>query len=199
MDENFAWFLGTSLNNESITEPSFISNCIKGNERHFIRGILDIKGSLSYRSGRNSLRVSINNESFDIVDWCSKTICKELKLEYKLPKYKEKDHIYIIEWEGRVANLIAWWLYHGSMEKCCLQRKYNYYKQYVLNNRDLTGEEELFYAISATKEDNRILPNINASLTLKWCHIIQALVKYNTVPIFKNKGKTKYYFLHVPV
>lgn len=172
---------------------------IKGFERHFIRGIVDGDGCMNYRKNRDSFRINIINEKENIVDWCSKTISYELKIKYKKPKFKEKDNIYIIEYEGRIANLISWWLYHGNIQNCCLERKYKYYKKYILNNEDVHGDDELLTAVKAKKADfKNISPNINASKTLEWCHMLQKQLSFNTIPVFHNKGKTKYYELYIP-
>ena len=170
------------------------------NYRHFIRGIVDGDGCLNYRHNRNTFRINIINEVLDIVEWCSEVISDTLGISYKTPKFKPQDNIYIIEWEGRTAQLVAWWLYHGDIDSCVLDRKLLYYRRYVLDGLDIDGEEEMLYAIGATKDGNRIYPNVNASITLKWCHIIQGLLynKYLTLPVHHSKGKTKYYFLYVP-
>lgn len=173
---------------------------IKGYERHFIRGLIDGDGCLYYRKNRgNGLMINFIDEKKEIVDWVNKTICKELNIKYKECTYKEKDHIYSISWEGKIGRLIAWWLYHGDIDNCKLERKYQYYKTYVLDNKSFDNyDKELIYAINTFIEDNKINMNVSSNLTLDWCKRLQKYLSFNTTPIFKNKGKTKYYFLHIP-
>jgi hypothetical protein len=172
---------------------------INGYERHLIRGIVDGDGCLSYRQKRNSFRFNIINQEKSIVEWCSQTISSNLNINYKEPKFKLQDNIYIIEWEGRIAQLIIWWLYHGNIEHMVLNRKHLFYKEKILQNKRFNDEEEEFlFAIGAKKQENTILPQIQASSTLVWCHIIQKQLQYKTQPIFSNKGQTKYYYLYIP-
>ena len=172
---------------------------VDGYERHLIRGIVDGDGCLSYRENRKSFRFNIINQNRQIIEWCSHAISRNLNIAYKEPKYKEKDHIYIIEWEGRIARLIIWWLYHGNIDNMVLDRKHLFYKEQILKNRKfLSKEEEFIFAIGAVKEKGKILPCIQAQSTLEWCHIIQKQLSYKTQPIFSNKGQTKYYYLYIP-
>lgn len=179
---------------------SEIPSDIVGYERHFIRGIVDGDGCLNYRPSRDSFRINIINEKLNIVQWCSQMIYEYLDIPYKEPKHVEYDHIYRIEYEGRVARLIAWWLYHGDIEKCVLKRKHEYYKHYVLRDNDsLDNDVTLLEATMCTYiDDNNITTNMPSYKTLEWCHRIQRQLSFNTVPVFHNKGKTKYYHLYIP-
>lgn len=138
-------------------------------ERHFIRGIVDGDGCMHYRQNRNSFKINIINEKKNIIEWCSNVISNSLLIPYKEPKFKKKDNIYIIEYEGRIANLIAWWLYHGDISNCRLERKYEYYKHYVLNDFIPSDyNNELLLACKFSYINNKhISPNINANKTLE--------------------------------
>lgn len=176
-----------------------IPDDIAGFERHFLRGICDGDGCLSYRKNRNSFRINLINQNKDIINWCSKVISEQLLIEYKEPKFKSRDNIYIVEWEGRIGKLIIWWLYHGDIQNMVLARKHNFYVEKILSKQIFSNPiEEFLYAVGATQEPGKILPNIDAGNTLKWCHIIQKQLPYTTTPIFSNKGQSKYYYLHVP-
>ena len=179
---------------------SEIPSDIQGYERHFIRGIVDGDGCLNYRPSRDTFRINIINEKLNIVQWCAQAITDNLGIPYKEPKHVEYDHIYKIEYEGRVGCLIAWWLYHGDIDNCVLKRKYDYYKHYVLHDIDsIDNDETLLEAVKCIYiNENHISPNINASKTLEWCHYIQRQLSFNTVPVFHNKGKIKYYELYIP-
>lgn len=170
---------------------------IDGYERHFIRGICDGDGCLNYRVNRNSFRINFINEHYEIVKWISNTLSDNLLIEYKEPKFKECDNLYIIEWEGKIARLIAWYLYHGSIDNCCLDRKKDYYKKYVLDDNDVSGNDEIVKALNLDILNDTMCMNVNASKTLNWCHIVKNIINLNVTPVPQNKGKTKYYALHI--
>lgn len=175
-----------------------VPNSIKDYERHFIRGIVDGDGNLYYRANRNSFSFSVINEHKNIIEWISKTLSENLMIPYKEPRHIPHDHIYEYRVEGNIAKLIAWWLYHGDIEDCRLERKYDYYNKYVLNNLCLYGDEELLKAVNASYiNDNHITTNVQSYKTLEWCHRLQGLLSFRTTPVFHNKGKTKYYQLYI--
>lgn len=179
-----------------------IPDNIIGFERHFIRGIVDGDGCLYHRKNRyQSNVINLINEEYDIMKWYSETISKSLLIPYKEPTYRERDHIYIVSYEGRIANLIIWWLYHGEISDCVLKRKYDLYKEYVLESNEdiLDYNKSLLIATKAQHiSHNHISPNIQSDKTLDWCHRLQKYLSFNTVPVFHNKGKTKYYELYIP-
>ena len=177
-----------------------IPNDIDGYERHFIRGLIDGDGTLSVRKNRyGSLRLGFIDEYQNIVEWTSNTICETLGLPQKNPRYVPQSHVWEIMWEGTVARLIAWWLYHGNIDACCLSRKRDKYLEQVLDGKTFsTDYEEMLYAAKAEPNGEKINFKLPFCSTLDWCHRIQKLLPFNTVPIFNNPGKRKYYNLYVP-
>ncbi len=173
---------------------------IKGFERHFIRGLFDGDGTLSTRKNRGTFRIGFIDEKENITQWVSDTITNALKLDYKKCRWVPQNNVYEVLWEGNIANLIAFWLYHGDIENCCLQRKLEKYKSDVLNNKTFDSlDEEMLYAAKAyINQENEVAFNVPGLQTLKWCHRVQNLLSYNTTPVFHNKGRRKYYHLHIP-
>lgn len=184
---------------------------IKGFERHYIRGLVDGDGCINYRPERNSFRVSLINESFEILDWVAWWYHKELGTPPKTP-IMHKDNIFDLRYEGKIGKLIAWYLYNGNIQDCCLQRKLDYYKQYFLSKKQISnGLEEFIIALNLEFKEDRLLMNTFSEDTLRWCHIIQKQfdklgIKSTPIPAqgyFKSgrgsRGKTKeYYQLYVP-
>lgn len=178
---------------------TIIPEDIEGYERHFIRGLIDGDGCLYYREKRKSFLIIFVDEYEHIVRWVADTICDALMLPKKNIRHIEKDHIYEIRWEGTIAQLIAYWLYHGDVEHCSLQRKLQKMYDCILNgNKSLTIDQGYIYAAKAYLDNNEIAFPTNAIRTLDWCHRLQKLLSFNTVPVFHNKGKRKYYRLYIP-
>lgn len=172
---------------------------IKGYERHFIRGLFDGDGTLSVRKRNNIFRIGFVNEYKNIVDWVIETIRCNTYIPDKQCRFVKQNNVWEVIWEGNIARIIAFWLYHGDINNCCLKRKLDKYKLSVLDNNIFESiEDEILYAAKAKKEDNWIKFNVPSNNTLKWCHIIQKLMPYNTIPVFKNPGKRKYYNLYIP-
>lgn len=176
-----------------------IPESIKGYERHFIRGLIDGDGCLYKRKNRNEFIIDFIDEYQNIVEWVNSAIASILHINKKKIVYRDYDHIYTLRYSSKEARLIAWWLYHGDIQHCCLQRKYDYYKHYVLDDKKFDDSDaELLYAIQGAKMLNMIVPNVMASKTLYWCHILQNVLSVKCNPICTNKGKTKYYYLYLP-
>lgn len=177
-----------------------IPNDINGFERHFIRGLVDGDGCLYYRQSRNSFVLTFINEYPQIVRWVTETICSQLKLPDKDIRHVEQDHIWSVGWEGNIARLIAFWLYSGDIEHCCLKRKLEKYRNVVLDNKTFSDiDEELLYATKSFIDDNNeIAFEVPGLQTLPWAHRLQNLLSFNTVPVFHNKGRRKYYHLYIP-
>lgn len=176
-----------------------IPSDITGYERHFIRGLIDGDGCLYKRKNRNEFVVNFIDEYYDIVEWVNTTISLLLGVNKKLITRKECDHVYTMTYSSKEARLVAWWLYHGDIDHCCLSRKLDYYKEHVLNYNIFNNQDdELIYAIQGSITNDSIIPNAMASKTLYWCHILQSLLSIKCNPICTNKGKTKYYYLHIP-
>lgn len=174
-------------------------NDIKGFERHFIRGVVDGDGCIHYREARNSIILNIVNPDKDSLQWIANTICNSLLIPYKEVKRIERDHLWVIKWEGNIAKLIVWWLYHGDINDCCLLRKYNKYKESILHNEEFKNyDEELLYAVNAQIENNQIGFNVPSLNSLNWAKRLQNLLSYKTQPVYHNPGKRKYYKLHIP-
>lgn len=171
---------------------------ILGFERHFIRGLIDGDGCLHYRKDRNSFRINIINQERSIIEWTSKALHEQLLIPLKEPKYKAKDHLYIVEWEGKVARFIAWYLYHGEIDGCVLDRKRAYYRESLQIEENMDYEEELFKAVNIKRIGKNLSMGVQHSLTLDWCKSIQRVLPYPTTPIPVNKGQRKYYELYIP-
>lgn len=166
--------------------------------RHFIRGLVDGDGCLNYRGTRESFRINIVNESYTILEKTSKIITNTFGIKEKLPR---KTKIYIIEWEGKIAKLIAWWLYRGDIDSMVLKRKKEYYLDKLkIDTKNNITEFLTATNISYTIKDKGIVLEMNVpnNISLNWCHIIQKILN-NGTPIPLNKGKTKYYGLYFPV
>lgn len=180
------------------------SEDIKGFERHFIRGLIDGDGTLStrYRKSNNqvSFRIGFIDEYEQITTWVADTICNTLLLPPKKPRWVPQSNVWEIIWEGNIARLIAFWLYHGDIENCCLDRKKGKYVSDVLNGQTFNNtDDELLYAVKAIwNNDGDIAFATQCTQTLPWCHRVQKLLSFNTQPVFHNPGKRKYYVLHVP-
>jgi len=174
---------------------------IKGYERHFIRGLFDGDGTLStrHRNGRDSFRIGFIDEVQEITQWVGDTITSALCLDKKVARWVSQNNVWEVLWEGNIARLIAYWLYHGDTEECCLSKKRQKYLTDVLNNQSFDScDDELLWAAKATKHADHIefaLPHLS---TLPWCKRVQNLLSYNTVPVFHNKGRRKYYNLYIP-
>lgn len=121
-------------------------------------------------------------------------------LPVKKARYNEKDHIYVVAWEGNTARLIAWWLYHGDIRHCSLDRKLDKYQQCVLDC--LSSENENINILRASKafidENDEIAFLVPSLQTLDWAKRLQHILSFNTVPVFHNKGRRKYYHLYIP-
>ena len=190
----------TDISNKYANIKSKIPEDINGFERHFIRGLFDGDGTLSKRKNRGTFRIGFIDEKENITQWVSDIITTTLKLDYKKCRWIPQSNVYEIMWEGNVAQLIAFWLYHGDIEHCCLQRKLEKYRSDVLDNKTFESiDEELLYASKAFIDDNGEIAFLVPGLqTLNWCHRLQSLLTYNTVPVFHNKGRRKYYHLYIP-
>lgn len=127
------------------------------------------------------IKFMINNSKYDYakeyieIKSKNKSTIKEMYLivnkELLLPIKDKNNFIY----KGKAARLIIWWLYL----------------------KDIITDEEFLKYIGASKIEDNIIPNVRADESLKWCHIIQKQLKMKTTPVFHNKGKTKYYMLHI--
>lgn len=173
---------------------------IVGFERHFIRGLFDGDGCLYYRASRDSFVMNFVDEVKEITQWVANTITTNLLLPQKQAKYRVKDHLWEIAWEGNTARLIAWWLYHGDISHCSLKRKLEKYQQCVLNC--LPSKNENINILRASKafidENDEIAFLVPSLQTLDWAKRLQHVLSFNTIPVFHNKGRRKYYHLYVP-
>lgn len=172
---------------------------IKDFERHFIRGVVDGDGCIHYRKARDSIILNITNADSKSLQWITDTITNKLLLPAKKIKPVIRDNTNVVKWEGNIAKLIVWWLYHGNIENCCLLRKYNKYKEAILHNKEFENyNEELLYAVNAQIEKNEIGFNVPSLNSLDWAKRLQSLLSYKTQPVFHNPGKRKYYKLYIP-
>lgn len=170
--------------------------------RHFIRGIIDGDGTIYVRPNRSSSASTLYlvNAEYDIMKWYSEFMSELFLVPFKEPRRIEKDHIWSVSWEGRIARLMTWYLYHGEIQSCVLDRKKQYYKDKILYGVECKNSfEELLVATNLSIEDNLIDMNIQASKSLDWCKRIQKVLgAENSTPIPVNKGVNKYYKLHIP-
>ena len=177
-----------------------IPDDISGFERHFIRGLFDGDGCLYHRVSRDSFVMNFVDENQNITQWVADIIAKALLLPKKDARYRPKDHLWEIAWEGNTARLIAWWLYHGDINHCVLDRKLKKYQECVLNC--LISENENINILRAAKafidENNEIAFKVPSLQTLDWAKRLQNVLSFNTIPVFHNKGRRKYYHLYVP-
>lgn len=179
---------------ERIPEKSIV-----GYERDFIRGLIDGDGTLSYRVNRKIFRIGYINEHKHIVQWVADTISKALLVPQRTARWVPQNNIWEILWEGNVARLIAYWLYHGNTSSCCLERKRKKYVDIVLNGISLTDNIDLIRAVKGTlDEKGEIAFRLPSTQSLVWCKRVQSLLSFNTVPLFHNKGRKKYYKLYIP-
>lgn len=174
---------------------------IVGFERHFIRGLVDGDGSICIRirKGTTTCRFSFINEYPQIVQWVTNTISTMIGIPLKSIRYVSQSHVWETQREGSYARIIAWWLYHGNIEHCCLERKRQKYLQEVADGKIFDSEDEaILYVAKAYTKDNAIHMNKPSMNTLTWCHILQKMLSFKTTPVFHNPGKRKYYLLHIP-
>ena len=172
---------------------------IKGYERHFIRGLIDGDGTLSVRKNRKTFRIGFIDQYEQIVEWVTNFLVDKLGLPEKRYRYVPQSHVWEVMWEGTIAKLISWYLYHGDIEECCLKRKHEKYKESVLNGEEFENiYDEMMFSINAGVQDNWIKFQQKSSNTLKWCHMLQKILPYKTTPVFKNPGSRKYYNLYIP-
>lgn len=173
---------------------------IKGFERHYLRGLVDGDGCLHYRQNRKTLSVIFVNEKYEIVDGFTTILSNLLGIEKKEPNFVPKDNLYRVSWEGKIARLIAWYLYHGDIDDCVLQRKLDYFNEYVNKGIGLDG---FIKTINLDIKQQHILPKTSSADSLYWCKILQKCLKtffnINTTPIPVNKGTKKYYELYVSI
>ena len=189
------------INEYSNIKKQIPEDKIKGYERHFIRGLIDGDGTLSCRKDRNTFRLGFVNQVENITQWVTKTICEKLNLPSKNPRWSKQNNLWEVLWEGNIARLIAWWLYHGNVQHCSLQRKLDKYKSVILQNQSYNNyDDELIKAVNAFYDENNEIAFVTpGNQTLDWCKRLQKLLTFNAVPVFHNKGKRKYYHLYIPV
>lgn len=175
--------------------------------RHYIRGLVDGDGCLNYRFDRRQFRINIVNENYDILLYASKEISLALSCDLKTPKWKQQDNLYMIEWEGKIARLISWWLYHGDIQSCVLKRKLDYYTEFVLCDiKSLGRPDEVLMAIGdrgqylINKHGDGVLVSMNTDSknSLTWSKRMSKIIKRST-PVPVNSGKIKYYSLYIPI
>lgn len=175
--------------------------------KHYLRGLIDGDGCLNYRSNRKSVRINLTNASYNVVNFFAKIVSDKFDIPYKTPIFKTCDNLYIIEWEGKIAKLIAWWLYHGNISECVLKRKLDYYVNFVLCDHSAHNRnDELLVAIGNDgeyklhKHNDGIAVSLltDSSKSLEWAKRISKLIPHST-PIPVNAGQNKYYSLYIPV
>lgn len=168
--------------------------------RHFMRGLVDGDGTIHVRKNRNnSPRFRMINQVYEIIEWFSQTLSDLLEIPYKEPRWRHQDNLWEIEWEGRVAKLIAWFLYHGDIENCCLDRKKEYYLERFVKGRDLNPLQEFIQCMEFSIKFDKISPQVPSKASLEWVKRTKKVLDLsNATPVPVNKGKTKYFELHLP-
>lgn len=188
--------------NSKKTFPEVFMN--KNLNRHYLRGLFDGDGYLHYRNKRKNYHVVFINNIESIVKDFGYSLMKHLNLPMHKVRYRDKDHIYSINYETREARVIAWYLYHGDISNYTLERKHQKYLTMI--NKDSSELDQFFECFfgkelrfSPKKDDKGLyIPlscgNTNDSLSI--CKCIQKVCsEYNVIctPVFKNKGVHKYY------
>ena len=173
---------------------------IKGYERHFIRGAWDGDGTLSIRKRYETFRMSFTDDIPGTAQWIADHLTNTLDLNHKEARWSPQNNTYEIQWEGITARLIAWYLYHGNINHCSLSRKLQRYKDFILHNQVFTEPwQEMLYSVKGYIDfSGEIAFSLPGLQTLEWCQRLQKLLPFNTVPVFHNKGKRKYYHLYIP-
>lgn len=175
--------------------------------RHYIRGLIDGDGCLNYRKKRQTFRINLVNGNFLFPDYVSKVVSSLFMTPYKVPRFKSSDNTFKIEWEGKIARLVAWWLYQGDIKDCVLDRKLKLYQQYVLHDKPTdSNADELFIALShngqyfLNRKNKGIVIHMHTTHqdSLLWAKRIRKIIPCS-VPIPITKGKTKYYVSYIPI
>lgn len=184
-----------------------LKNRLYGNtpieQRRAIQGILEGDGHVSFRkkNGHFTLVFTIGNESLlrDILSHLN----QYLAIPMKSPKLR-KDNCYQISYEGRVARIIAWYLYRDAVyflpRKARVVNKLfvsddpiksyiniilnKQYPQYIIAHK--RGFMFRLYGARDTR--------ISAKMVCKGFHELGI----NATPLIYGKGKTKYYGVYIP-
>lgn len=171
---------------------------IKKNQRHLIRGLFDANGSIHFRKDREKLRISFVHGSLAYLEWVAKQFELELAIPIKDAHWNEKHHAHELIFEGKTACLIAWYLYHGTIDSCVKKSALLYYRQFVVKQKAKDDLQELMFAIGLKKVENMLSMQVSADESLAWCKIIKHIWNEKTVPVPVTKGKTKYFELYFP-
>jgi hypothetical protein len=97
---------------------------------HYIRGYIDGDGSIGWHKHSNKPRIHIVSGSKYIIKWLKSIIEKENITGN--PKIKCLGNKHNLEYSGLQTYSILDWLYAGSTEQTRLDRKYERYKKYKL-------------------------------------------------------------------
>lgn len=160
---------------------------VTGYERHFIRGLVDGDGCLYRMKNTTRYTVTFINREKNITDWVAETLSAKLDIPLVRSRFVHQSNIFETRWNGKISRFVAWYLYHGDIGHCVLERKLNKWKT------DFNG-------MGLSLIDASISMNTSSKKTLEWCHRIQKQAKdlgLVTTPVPRGKGKTKYYELHV--
>jgi hypothetical protein len=90
-------------------------------ERHFIRGLWDAKGSVG--KIRKSLRIGIGGP-LELLEWVREIFNSGNKIQYQ--------RSWVIRWQGKKAVAIVKWMYLNQTR--CLARKFEKMKPYIFEN-----------------------------------------------------------------
>lgn len=151
-----------------------------------------------YRELRDDLIIQFRDKSDKTLILLSQFISDNLNIDFKIPKWHKKYKTNILQWSGKTAKLLAWYIFKKSGNK--------YYKQYVLFNQIPESEaEELFIALGnkgkylINRKNNGIVIHMNCDSenSLIWSKRLSKIIE-NSHPIPINKGKIKYYSLYIP-
>lgn len=196
-------------NKELVDNFNIIKYDIPNNllNRHFLRGLVDEDGCINirHRDNRETVRINIINMRKEIVDKFNQHISDTLKIPLKKVNYSKPNNVYCCEWEGKSAQLICWYLYHGNIDNMVLKRKHDIYKKEILKNQIPKNDiNELFLALTRNNifsyQDNngiKLSVNVTGCQTLKWCKIIQNLIPIARI-VPTGKGNLSYFEIYIP-
>ncbi len=165
--------------------------------RHFLRGLVDGDGCLYQSKDGKLVTQTFINQHKQIVDFFMQTLTDELALPAKNIRWVHQSNLWDLRFYGKEARLVMWWLYHGDVDGCVLERKRQKYLS-ITNANQNNSLTEFMTAINIEYWGNHIHMNTPAGKTLEWCHRVQHITKLKSTPVFHNKGKTKYYSLYIP-
>jgi hypothetical protein len=87
-------------------------DCVRGFDRHYIRGLYDGDGCIHYRGDRKSLNLHLAG-NYAILAEVSTVFGRELGANVRAP-LPTNDNTNQLSYEGRMARYLYWWLYSND-------------------------------------------------------------------------------------